>query len=118
MVSLAKTEPRERLLRVRCTATELTRWQLIADTRDETLSGMVRALLNGTPPRSRRFVPRADPRLIRQIACVGNNMNQIARAVNAAHVAGARAHAGDILSELAIIERQLGQLVDKVARSR
>lgn len=115
MVSLAQPEKLDALLRVRCTALDVARWQKVADGYDVTLSAMVRALLDATPLRPRRPVPRADPTLIRQIACVGNNMNQIARAVNAAHVAGAQAFAGDILTELAIIERQLRQLLDEGA---
>lgn len=90
VVSLAQPEPRGRMLRVRCTATEYRRWQALAASYDGTLSGMVRLLLEGVPPLRHRQMPTTDPELIRQLAMLGNNMNQIARAVNAAHVAGAR----------------------------
>lgn len=115
MVSLAQFEPRECMLRVRCTATEYRRWQALAASYDCTLSGLVRRHLDGVQALPRRRIPKADPELIRQIALVGNNMNQIARAVNAAQVAGSRASAVDILSELASIERQLRQLVGEAS---
>lgn len=115
MVSLANPEKLDGLLRVRCTALDLARWQRLAGGYDVTLSALVRDLLDGLPPKARRQTPRADPQLLRHIALVGNNMNQIARAVNAANVAGAKAHASDILIELANIERQLGQLLSEVA---
>jgi hypothetical protein len=43
----------------------------------------------------------------------GNNMNQIARAMNVARVNGLHVAAVDILAQLAIIERQLRQLIEE-----
>lgn len=113
MVSLAQPEPRERMLRVRCSSAEYQRWQALAASHDGTLSSMVRGLLEGVPPLRQRRTPTTDPQLIRQVAMLSNNMNQIARAVNAAHVAGAKASAIDILSALASIDRQIRRLLDE-----
>lgn len=115
MVSLSSNEPFDATLRVRCAGADLVRWAHLADAYDETLSSMVRRLLNQVPHRPRRPMSSVDPRLLREIACAGNNLNQIARAINAANVAGARAYAGDILTGLAIIERQLSHLLHEEA---
>lgn len=111
MVSRAFREPFDATLRVRCDGSDLTRWSNLAEAYDESLSAMVRRLLDQVPHRPRRSLPSVNPRLLREVACVGNNMNQIARAINAANVAGARTCGADILTELAIIERQLSKLL-------
>lgn len=116
MVSLKSSDPLNATLRVRCAGSDLVRWAHLADAYDESLSAMVRRLLDQVPHRPRRTLSSVDPRLLRQIACAGNNLNQIARAINAAHVAGSRAYAGDILTELAIIERQLSYLLREEAK--
>ena len=115
MVSLAEPEKRSRLIRVRCSSSELERWQAVAHSRNETLSGIVRRLLDGTPEQDRAPIPPADARLLRQVAMVGNNLNQIARVVNEARVIEAHADARDILGHLVIIERSLRQLVQEAS---
>lgn len=111
MASLASSEKLTSTLRVRCTGPDLIRWGHLADAYDETLSSMVRRLLNQVPPRPRRPLSSVNPNLLRQVACAGNNLNQIARAVHTAKLAGSRVQAVGILAQLAIIERQLGQLL-------
>ena len=115
MVSLAEPEKRCRLVRVRCTPAELERWQAVAKSRDETVSGIIRRLLDGTPEKVRAPIPPADARLLRQVASVGNNLNQIARVVNEARVIEAHADARDILGHLVIVERTLRQLVQEAS---
>lgn len=115
MVSLAEPEKRSRLVRVRCTPAELQRWQAVAKSRDETVSGIIRRLLAGTSEKVRAPVPPVDARLLRQVASVGNNLNQIARVVNEARVIEAHADAQDILGHLVMIERLLRQLIDEVS---
>lgn len=115
MVSLSDPKKRSELLRVRCTPDDLERWQAIAKSRDETVSGVVRRLLDGTPEKLRSPIPLVDVRLLRQVAMVGNNLNQIARVVNEARVIEANADAWDILGHLVIIERLLRELIDEVS---
>lgn len=109
MASLASTEKFTSTLRVRCAGQDLIRWGHLADAYDETLSSMVRRLLNQVPPRPRRPLSSVNPILLREVACAGNNLNQIARAIHVANLTGSRVQAVGILAQLAIIERQLGQ---------
>jgi len=51
-------------------------------------------------------VSKADPELLRQVAAIGNNLNQIARRVNAGQPAV------EVLAELRAIERQLERLIE------
>lgn len=115
MVSLAEPEKRSRLVRVCCTPAELERWQTVAHSRNETLSGIVRRLMDGTPEKDRAPIPPVDARLLRQVASVGNNLNQIARVVNEARVIEAHADARDILGHLVIIERTLRRLIQEAS---
>lgn len=113
MVSLTDPEKLDALLRVRCTALDLARWQKVADGYEVTLSALVRDLLDGLPPKARRQTPRVDPQLAREVAIVGGNMNQIAKAMNVARMKGVHVAAIDILAQLSIIERQLRQLIEE-----
>jgi hypothetical protein len=73
-------------------------------------------------PRPRRREPKelgpvsaADPLLLRQLASLGNNMNQLARAVNAGALAGKPADAVQILIVLRAIEQQLSTIAERHA---
>ncbi|MBP6902116.1 MAG: plasmid mobilization relaxosome protein MobC [Burkholderiaceae bacterium] len=61
------------------------------------------------PPQGATQVLR-DPALVRQIAAIGGNLNQLARAVNSASVAGTPLQAVAVLARLCVIERQLDAL--------
>lgn len=69
-------------------------------------------------------VSRADPLLIRQLAAIGSNANQIARALNRHVVSGSAVSGIELLSALASIERHLSELtssaeaISKLSRSR
>lgn len=63
------------------------------------------------PPPSIEAVSQRDPELVRQVAVIGNNLNQIARAANTAVVTGTPIEVIKLLVELAAIERKLGSLV-------
>lgn len=116
MVLRSPDEKLDDMLRVRCNGSDMIRWAHLAEAYDETLSSMVRRLLDQVPHRPRRPLSSVNPKLLRQVACAGNNLNQIARAVNAANLTGAQIHPGDILAELAIIERQLRHLLHETAQ--
>jgi hypothetical protein len=55
-------------------------------------------------------VSRSDPELLREVAAVSGNLNQIARAVNTGAVAGTAVQAIELLVLLLSIERQIGVL--------
>jgi len=92
-------------------------------TDDLSLSDVVRHRLNieaveplfNPTPRKRKSdvvggVSRADPLLIRQLAAIGSNVNQVARTLNRHVVAGTSVSGIELLSALASIERHLCQL--------
>jgi hypothetical protein len=62
------------------------------------------------PPRKLGSVSRSDPELLRQVAAICGNLNQIARAVNTGAVAGTAVQAIELLVLLLSIERQIGVL--------
>jgi len=74
------------------------------------------------PPPRRRVQPtlgsvsRADPELVRQIAAVGSNLNQLARAVNSKAIAGIPAESVMVLARLLSVERQLNEILRCAAK--
>ena len=69
-------------IELRVTPEEKTHWQAIAASRGVSLSELIRVTLSGQRLRSRRNAPRVDPDLVRELARIGNNLNQLARAAN------------------------------------
>lgn len=102
---------RDRLFTMKATADELAAWKALAKSYHVTLAELIRGLLAGQPPApNRRAVrhrppPKVDPDLIRQVAAIGNNLNQIARRCN-------RGDRFEVLAELASIERELAELLE------
>lgn len=103
-----KDEKREVVLKVRATATERERWQAVADAKGVTLSDLVRLSLDGQKARRRAPPPSVAPELLRALAGIGNNLNQLSRAVNRK----GRGHitAMAIISRLVEIDRELAAL--------
>lgn len=62
------------------------------------------------PKKKLGAVSGADPVLMRQIAGIGNNLNQLARTVNAGLLGGSGIENADLLLHLASIERHLNAL--------
>ncbi len=91
---------------LRASVEEKARWQEIAASRGVSLSDLVRGLLNGQRLRRRRSAPSVDPELLRQLARIGNNLNQIARAANR----GTPVEASALLIRLIEIDRELSAL--------
>ena len=82
-----------------------------------TLSQLMRTLTDAhlaerpvEPLPRRRVAWRADPELLRQIGAAGNNVNQLARAVNAGRIG--EPHADALLDALAAIRDELRRLED------
>lgn len=93
-------------------------WRQRADAADQSLSDWLRATVDGEAARQtglRRQRRRlktltADPELLRQLAAVGSNVNQIARVLNSTGMPP-----GDqapLLAELAAIQRELHALAE------
>ena len=73
-----RTERRSSCVKVRLTETERRELKAIADKAGMTVSDAVRTIL----PEALRPRPKADPELVRQVARIGNNVNQLTRWVN------------------------------------
>lgn len=69
-------------IEIRTTPEEKRHWQEIAENKGVTLSELVRSSLGGLRLRKRREAPRVAPDLLRELARIGNNLNQLAHAAN------------------------------------
>lgn len=99
-------EARDQLLQLRCTEAERTRWRAKAEAVGMSVSALLREALEGAPGRRRRRTP-TDPALLRELAKVGNNLNQLARWANR-DKGGVPAVA--VTARLVEIERELAAL--------
>lgn len=102
-------EKRGRTLKVRVTEAEAERLKAEAEEAGISVSELVRKRSLGQEVRQKRkprkVVHVADPELVRQVARIGNNLNQIARRVN-----GLGRIEADALQALISIDRQLRKL--------
>lgn len=96
-------------LKVRTTTEEHSTWTAKAHSAGLTLSDLVRHALDGTRMR-RRDRAAVDPALLRQLAHIGNNLNQLARWANRDR---SRVEAAAVIAHLIEIDRELA-----VIRSR
>ncbi len=79
-MGMAMKEIRDKEIKIRVTESEYD--ELLSRSRKPRLAEWMREhCLGAKVPRS-NTVPRVDPDLLRQLAGMGNNLNQIARAVN------------------------------------
>ncbi len=78
---------------------------------------LLREALGLTETRRRKPIPRVDPALVLAVGRIGSNLNQIARWLNRAMLAG-RADLGalTVARRLLTIERQLAQIVEAARR--
>ena len=72
-------------IKIRTTDEEKRHWQDIAENKGVSLSELVRSSLGGLRLRKRREPPKVAPELLRELARIGNNLNQIAHAANRHH---------------------------------
>jgi hypothetical protein len=94
---------------IRTTPEDKARWQTLAESRGVSLSELVRELLDVQRlrrPRPQRAPPPVEPALLRELARIGNNLNQLARAANRQEPVPATA----ILLRLIEIDRELATL--------
>ena len=97
---------RDRVLRVRASAEELEHWRALSDAAGMPLSDLVRLSMGRVKPWSAED-RQERARLLRQLAAIGNNLNQIARRVNVAVLAGERL---PVLAELSGIADRLEEI--------
>ena len=74
------TEKRTKSIRIRVTPEE---HELFSEkSGDLSISEWIRGLATGATALKKRRIPKIDPAALRQLAGIGNNLNQIARIVN------------------------------------
>ncbi len=94
-------------VKIRTTKAQRAAWYAKAETRGVTFSDFARQALNGVVVRKRRGPRTVDPALLRQVAQLSNNLNQLARWANREQRYTDRLA---ILSQLMGIERELARL--------
>lgn len=94
---------------MRCRPDELTAWKDCAARHGISLSAYARVCLNRKPPLSR--IVKIDPLLVRHLAAIGNNLNQIARQ---AHISLSDPDRRLIERELSAILFELQKLVENL----
>lgn len=104
MAARRRTKERTERIELRCTPSERQAWEAEAATQGWSLSALIRRTL--AKPRA---ICAADPTLARQIAAIGNNLNQVARWVNI-HKEGIEARL--VLAELQHMRRELLRLAE------
>lgn len=97
-IKIRLTEQEHQMLLEKKTGAELATW--IRETCLETKT---------TKPR----IKTADPELLRQLAKIGGNMNQIAKAVNIKQASGEKINSLRVLAELATIREKLQHLLEQ-----
>lgn len=109
-------KPLSQRVTLRLPETTAIEWRQRADAADQSLSDWLRSSVDGAAARQtgqRRQRRRlrtltADPELLRQLAAVGSNVNQMARVLNSVGLMpGDHAH---LLAELVAIQRELHAL--------
>lgn len=120
---MTKPERKTTTASLRLDPATLAKWRKGASDEGQTLSDWLRAKVDAdqqthiSPARSRRERdPRhlADPALMRQLAALGSNLNQIARAVNECRLVGSPVHLVELLALLRSIEERAGALLPQL----
>ena len=107
---------RELVLRVRCSQDERVAWLRKARAQERSLSDYARHLLSGEPMQRRARPPEVDPVLLAAVGRAGNNLNQIARAMNIDRKAGRAIDLIAVRTLLMTLDRQLAEIVAEHSR--
>lgn len=99
-------EKREKIIKIRASKSEYSEL-LKRSTKPRLAEWMREKCLGEKIPRSRK-VPEIDPDLLRQLAGIGNNLNQIARAINSQD--WKPVDRIQVISALSSIQRELAEL--------
>ncbi|NOI26829.1 MobC family plasmid mobilization relaxosome protein [Vibrio mediterranei] len=99
-------EKREKIIKIRVTVTEYQ--SLVLRSRKPRLAEWMREhCLGSKVPRANK-IPNIDPMLLRQLAGIGNNLNQIARAIHSQE--WRPVDRIQVIAELSSIQRELALL--------
>lgn len=121
LADMSKREPKPRLvrelvLRVRCSDVEHADWSHKARTQERSLSDYARHVLSAEPIQRRARPPEVDPVLLASVARAGNNLNQIAHAINTDRKAGRPIDLIGVRVLLMTLDRQLAEIVAEHSR--
>ena len=101
----------------RCSATEKAQLRAKAEAAGLPAATLLREALGLTEARRRKPIPRVDPALVLAVGRIGGNLNQIARWLNRAMLAGhVDLESLTVARRLLTIERQLTQIVEAARR--
>ena len=101
----------------RCTAAEKAQLRAKAEAAGLPAATLLREALGLTEARRRKPIPRVDPALVLAVGRIGGNLNQIARWLNRAMLAGRiDLDALTVARRLLTIERQLAQIIEAARR--
>ncbi len=110
-------EPLTETFVFRCTASEKAQLRAKAEAAGLPASTLLREALGLTEARRRKPIPRVDPALVLTVGRIGGNLNQIARWLNRAMLAGrVDLDSLTVARRLLTIERQLAQIVEASRR--
>lgn len=104
------------VLRVRCSEGERAAWLRKARAQERSLSDYARHLLSAEPMQRRAGPPVVDPMLLAAVGRAGNNLNQIARAMNTDRKAGRAIDLIAVRTLLMALDRQLAEIVAEHSR--
>lgn len=107
---------RELVLRVRCSESERAMWLRKARAQERSLSDYARHVLSAEPMQRRARPPEVDPVLLVAVGRAGNNLNQIARAMNTDRKAGRAIDLIAVRTLLMTLDRQLAEIVADQSR--
>ena len=121
MAGTSKREPkpravRELVLRVRCSQDERAAWLRKACAQERSLSDFARHVLSSEPMQRRARPPEVDPLLLAAVGRAGNNLNQIARAINVDRKTGRSIDLIAVRTLLMTLDRQLAEIVVEHSR--
>ncbi len=91
-------------IEIRATSAERAAWSETAKASGLTLSALIRQAVSGVKPPRRRKRAEVDPTLLRELARIGNNLNQLARWANRDKKA---VEARAVIARLIEIDREL-----------
>lgn len=110
-------EPLTETFVFRCSAAEKAQLRAKAEAAGMPAATLLREALGLTEARRRKPIPRVDPALVLAVGRIGGNLNQIARWLNRAMMAGRVDLDGlTVARRLLTIERQLAQIVEAARR--
>ena len=96
---------REKTIKIRVTENELS--ELHKRSRKPRLAEWMREHCLGVKPSRTAQIPPVDPALLRQLAGIGNNLNQIARSVNSKY---SPIESVEVIARLTDIKRALNEI--------